>query len=270
MPVFYSHTGQLLIPANMSGVLLCACGNANLLINGNEINVSRGSICPVTPFRFIEIVSESDDCKWEMICDEKDVYHNVAKYALNAMKNSYSTNHSYNIDEKQIEKFMFFVNMIKDKQRMIDSNLNEENIVLLQHNITLLKQAAIVEFLTLYVLELSFIQSYKLSNNENVVLNFFKILAQNFPIHHDVAWYAEQANLSTVYFTNIIHQYTGYTPALMIKHIIVANAKMLLAQRELSIKEIATRLNFSNQFAFSRYFKSCTEMSPNEYRKTLG
>lgn len=54
----------------------------------------------------------------------------------------------------------------------------------------------------------------------------------------------------------------------MIKHIVVANAKILLAQRDISIKEIAAELNFRDQLTFSRYFKSCTGMSPKEYRET--
>lgn len=268
MPVFNSQTGKVLVQANMSGLILCVDGNSSVIINGKEFNVSRGSLCLVSPFRFIKIISESDDCKWEIICDDKDVFHNVAEHALNAMKNNNMNSPCFNIDERHIAKFIFFVDAIKDKQCMLDSNLDQENIVILQHSITLLKQAAIVDFLTLYILKLPFIPSHKLNTNENVAINFFKTLAKNFSIHRNVDWYAVRANLSTIYFTKIVRQYTGYTPSQLIKYIVIANAKMLLAQPRLSIKEIAARLNFPDQLTFSRYFKSCTGMSPKKYRET--
>lgn len=152
--------------------------------------------------------------------------------------------------------------MLKRKSKKKDS-------ALLRQNITMLEQTAAMDFIPLYFQKLS-LSSYKGSHNENIAFNFINSLNQNYAIHRDVGWYAEQANLSQAYFTKIVHQYTGYKPTVMIKHIVVANAKMMLSQHELSIKEVAARLNFREQLTFSRYFKSCTGMSPKEYRETEG
>lgn len=268
MPVFDRKTGNVIVPPDMSGLILCVGGNARFHINDNVYNISYGTLCLVSPLRFIEMDSASADCKLEMICDCKDLFYPVAKYALNAIKNNYLKNPCQKLDEKQFEKFMFFVDMIKEKQHMIAKEQNETNIILLQQNIASLKQIAVEDFLIDYVLKQSNTLN-KLSENENLALDFCRLLLQNYTTHRDVEWYAKQANLSTAYFSQTIRQQIGFTPSLIIKQIVVANAKMLLSQ-PLSIKEVAVKLKFANQFAFLKYFKSGTGMSPSEYRKREG
>ena len=46
----------------------------------------------------------------------------------------------------------------------------------------------------------------------------------------------------------------------------VLEAKTLLKYSDLSIQEIAYRLNFSTQSFFGKYFKHQTGMSPTEYK----
>lgn len=51
----------------------------------------------------------------------------------------------------------------------------------------------------------------------------------------------------------------------------VNQAKRLLSQTELSVKEIAEKLGFPEQFTFRKYFKTHTEMSPTDFRlKNIG
>lgn len=269
MPIFDSHTRYEIVPMDMGGLFLCTDGNANLYINGNEFQFSRGTLCIICPFLFIEITFSSADCKWEIICDNMDVFHCLATDVFKTIiKKDILKNPCIQLDEKQIEKFMFFVDMIKAKQNSLSSEPNEEESTLLQHCITSLEQAAGFEFIPLYFND-KYDSSYNTDNNGFLVYNFIVALTQNFATHRDVDWYAKQANLSTDYFSQIVRQHIGHPPSLMIKHIVIANAKIMLAQQELSIKEVAVRFNFSSQFTFSRYFKSCTGMSPMEYRKTL-
>lgn len=78
MPIFNSHTGQQIASPDVAGLFLCVDGNAHLLINDISYQFSSGSMCIISPFVFIEIVSASDNCNWEMICNDKDIFHSVA------------------------------------------------------------------------------------------------------------------------------------------------------------------------------------------------
>ena len=46
-------------------------------------------------------------------------------------------------------------------------------------------------------------------------------------------------------------------------------ARLLLADRRLSIKAVATQLNFSSEFYFSQFFRHRTGMSPTQFRQHL-
>ena len=49
---------------------------------------------------------------------------------------------------------------------------------------------------------------------------------------------------------------------------IISRAKGLLLQADLSVKEVAFRLGFPEQFSFRKYFKTYTGLSPTEFRKS--
>ena len=252
----------------MAGLLLCIDGNASLSINGISHQFSRGSMCITSPFLFVEIVSASDDCKWEMICDDKDVFHSVGIFIFKAItKSNLFRNPVIQLDKKQIDEFIFFVEKIKNKQHTL-GKAKKEDFPMLRYNITLLEQAAGAEFISLYFQKLPLSPS-KASRNENIVYEFISALSNNYSTHRDMSWYAEQANLSTNYFSRIVRSHTGYSPSVLIKHITIAYIKMHLAQREVPIKKIASQLNFPDQLTFLKYFKRSTGMSPTEYRETM-
>ena len=46
-------------------------------------------------------------------------------------------------------------------------------------------------------------------------------------------------------------------------------ARQLLCDERLAIKEVAARLNFSNEFYFSRFFRKRAGMSPRDYRRSI-
>ncbi|MCX8092386.1 MAG: AraC family transcriptional regulator, partial [Verrucomicrobiae bacterium] len=46
-------------------------------------------------------------------------------------------------------------------------------------------------------------------------------------------------------------------------------ARLLLADRRLSVKDVAAQLNFSTEFYFSQFFRHHTGLSPTAYRQSL-
>ena len=49
----------------------------------------------------------------------------------------------------------------------------------------------------------------------------------------------------------------------------VDQARLLLADQRLSVKDVAAQLNFSSEFYFSHFFRHHTGMSPTEHRRHL-
>lgn len=111
----------------------------------------------------------------------------------------------------------------------------------------------------------------KSSRGERVFIGFMQSLGQHYAERYPVGRYADEANLSVRHFSKIIHDYTGQTPMQWIISYTVSQAKRLLSQTELSVKEIAEKLGFPEQFTFRKYFKTHAGMSPTDFRsKNIG
>lgn len=91
------------------------------------------------------------------------------------------------------------------------------------------------------------------------------LLAQNgLP---SVEYFAEKANLSANYFSDLIKKETDRSAKEHINHFVIEKAKSLLLSETDSVSGIAYTLGFNYPHYFSRLFKSKTGMTPQEYRQ---
>lgn len=84
-----------------------------------------------------------------------------------------------------------------------------------------------------------------------------------------VAWCADQFHLSPSYFGDIVHRETGTTAQAYIQARITDRAKSLLANRDLSINDIAYQLGFDYPNHFSRFFRQKVGVTPTVFRTQL-
>ena len=80
--------------------------------------------------------------------------------------------------------------------------------------------------------------------------------------------YADRQNLHPNYLANVIKAKTGKPISTWIAEKTTAEAKSLLLNSSLAIKEIAYRLGFSESTHFSNYFKKYTDCSPAQFRRS--
>ncbi|WP_375419538.1 helix-turn-helix domain-containing protein [uncultured Hymenobacter sp.] len=79
--------------------------------------------------------------------------------------------------------------------------------------------------------------------------------------------YAEAQHLHPNYLSNVIKTKTGKAIGTWIAEKNIAEAKSLLQNSAISVKEIAYRLGFAEPAHFSNYFKKHAHLSPSFYRK---
>ena len=77
---------------------------------------------------------------------------------------------------------------------------------------------------------------------------------------------AVDLNIDYSIFRKMFKEYTGISPGQYHLSLRIRQAKDLLINTNLSIKEISYRLGFESIFYFSRVFKSKTGISPTEYK----
>ncbi|WP_261512206.1 helix-turn-helix domain-containing protein [Chryseobacterium paludis] len=81
--------------------------------------------------------------------------------------------------------------------------------------------------------------------------------------------YANAQNLHPNYLSSVIKTKTGKPIATWIAEKTISEAKSLLKNSSISIKEITYKLGFSETAHFSNYFKKHTHTTPVQYRKEL-
>lgn len=81
-----------------------------------------------------------------------------------------------------------------------------------------------------------------------------------------VAYFAEQLNLSSNYFGDLIKKETGMSPLEHIQSKVIDRAKESIFDIDKSIAEVAYELGFRYPQHFTRLFKQKVGLSPTEYR----
>ncbi len=104
-----------------------------------------------------------------------------------------------------------------------------------------------------------------------VVVEFKKLLKtyySNDPeVLPSVNYFAEQLNLSTNYFGDLIKYNTGKTASEIIQEKIITEAKHQLKSSNKTIAEIGHNLGFEYPTYFGRLFKKHTGLTPSQFRK---
>lgn len=84
-----------------------------------------------------------------------------------------------------------------------------------------------------------------------------------------VQYIANKLNISTTYLTSMLRVLTGQNTQQHIHDKLIAKAKEKLSTTDLSVSEIAYELGFEHSQSFNKLFKSKTNISPLEFRRSF-
>jgi AraC-like DNA-binding protein len=99
---------------------------------------------------------------------------------------------------------------------------------------------------------------------------FLSLLDKHITEERSVAFYAEKLCITARYLRKIIERTaTGESPKELIDKRLILEIKVMLQNPDISIQEIADKLNFPDQSYLSRYFKLHTGISPSVYRSQI-
>jgi len=84
-----------------------------------------------------------------------------------------------------------------------------------------------------------------------------------------VQYLAEELHVSTHYLSDMLRSQTGQNAQQHIHGKLIARAKLLLSNTNLTVAEVAYRLGFEYPQSFNKLFKQKTAVSPLDFRKTF-
>lgn len=173
---------------------------------------------------------------------------------------NYSELESLHLSDKEREKFIFYYNIIREE---LEQPIDKHTADVVSTNIQLL-----LEHLQRFY-DRQFTTRHK--ENSSILTNFQNNLRQYYHQNSPraiplVAYFAEKANLSPSYFSDVIRKETGTNPKDFISLFIVEEAKRRLMENERDISEVAYSLGFEYPAHFTRMFKRLVGITPKEFR----
>ncbi len=238
-------------------------GNASVEINFKKQEIKSRQILLLSFGHFLKVTTVSSDFKFSSLYITKqfidemystDMLYKKMQYAIRTFKNPIL----------DLDKLAY--NTIIDRFKLIESINND-----FMH---IHRQEMILNALRIYFLDLRNIIDKKCndmpeekpSRDELYFETFLDLLFQHYKIEHQVEFYADKIHITAHYLTKIVKRLTGQTVSDFITQLVYREAEQLLKQPKLSIQQIASALNFSDQSAFGKFFKRNAGMSPKEYR----
>ena len=103
------------------------------------------------------------------------------------------------------------------------------------------------------------------SNAERIFSGFLKLVNADFASHRDLSYYADKLCISVNHLSTTVSTFSGLPPKQWIEQAVISEAKVLLRYSELSITQIADRLNFPSASFFCKYFHRIVGMTPKKY-----
>ena len=92
-------------------------------------------------------------------------------------------------------------------------------------------------------------------------------LQENFDKPVDFSALAESLAVFAPYLSKLFHEQTGCSPSRYLTNIRIRQAKKLLMDTDLTVREIAVRVGYPDPFHFSRNFKNAAGVSPAQFRE---
>ena len=95
-----------------------------------------------------------------------------------------------------------------------------------------------------------------LGRTERLFHDFMALVVAHYKREHYINFYASRLSVTTTYLSRIIRRQTGKTATYFLGGMLYAEACRLLTRTDYTAQQIAEELNFSDQSAFGKFFKS--------------
>lgn len=112
-------------------------------------------------------------------------------------------------------------------------------------------------------------ENVNITNQQNLVYKFEKLVDDNFAAEHYPKFYADKLAVTANYLNFVCRNYSGKKAGEIIRNRIILEAKRLLVNSEMSISQISFQLGFDDNSYFTKFFKTYSGNSPSEFRNSL-
>jgi YesN/AraC family two-component response regulator len=258
----FDHVQRL----NYHTMIIILQGEAQLKADFSEYLIRQSCLLYFSPYQPF-MLNQVSDIKGISINFHSDffcIYKHHQEIACNGVlfNNIYRQPYIL-LDDRELREFIKIIDQMKEEMKTMAEGQYELLISYLK--IFLIKATRIK--ISQYPETKSEIQT----GSEHFIIQSFKdAIEKHYRTMHSASDYADLLNIPVNTLAKISKNYFNKTLTDLITERIIIEAKRELYLTSKAVKQIASDLGFSDEYYFSRFFKTNTDISPKQYRDTVG
>lgn len=233
------------------------------IIDFKEYELKPNDIFFVSPYQVHQLITNKSPKGYVFLFTEEFLKMNsINEDFISNIKlfKNINDNPPLSIDKEKADKLNFFANQMCISFRKQNSMFIE----------------IIGAYLKLFIIECNNICTLDRVNNtdyfeisRSFVKDFKYLVEKNFKNYHKVQEYAKLLNINPNYLNEVIKTNTNFSAKDYIKDRIILEAKRLIVFSNKTAKEISYELGFNDPSHFSKFFKSKTNISIQDFRESI-
>lgn len=251
--------GAIPYEIEFAAVFICLRGEAEIMLDMKAYRIKERDMCVLFPHAIIQKVRQSNDFEGYALGANIEYINRIEIPSTMAHFLNISENPCISLSQEEQRRIIEISNLIKERQRMTEGHLFLKDIT------NSLMLALCYDIVGIYTQRRPIEQQFY-SRQDTIFRQFLFSLTKNSKEHRDVTFYAQEQCLTPRYFSSIIKEKSGDNAIVWIQRSIIVEAKKLLANRQLTIQQVADELNFPNASFFGQFFKKHTGMTPLSFR----
>lgn len=258
--------GKLIRPSQACFVLI-QNGSMELEVNSVRTIYRSSELILFSPMKMYKLIHRTEDIRAYFVLYERETLRNRINVSFNRFSVIHFMNMQQSKDAYPLSKELF--RHFWDTTEHLDfylknpgySKFNDEIII---HSFT------IIAYIFVDILmKNSTLSTAQMTRKETIVMDFIHLVYDHFTKKRELKFYADKLFISIKYLSICVREITGKAPQVLIANTLMDEAKLMLINTDHNISVIANCLNFSDQYAFGKFFKKHTGLSPRNFRKNL-
>jgi AraC family transcriptional regulator, transcriptional activator of pobA len=243
-------------------VILITRGNGILVINNDKYPIQPQTICIIAPDQMhsFECLNDAEGIIF-FFC--QDFYVEEFSYIRLLNLFSYTSQTGTNVcnpclclSDKEYKPVGNVIKSIEDEYELYTPSNNSAVIIRSHLNIMLLKLSELYEA-----------KSGKSNNNDSILIHTLSRLVDSYFIkEQQLGFYTSAFNMSESQLNDICNKYFNCGLKKILQNRLMQEARKLLLSSDLSVSEIAYKLNFEDNSYFNKVFKNKTGITPKRFR----
>lgn len=245
-------------------LFLCVEGRLTATVNDRKIELQPYCLAAISPGSVISVTAVSPDCKGRYVFFTRDflLRRNINAVLLEALHYlGAQTGYCVHLSKRKAGLLLQLYALLLKKRNVLENGLEDEIVRTLFYT---------------YIYEVTLVfrsnggqQAPIPERHEDLLKKFSALLAKHDRKEHYLKFYADALFITPQYLIHAIKKACGQTPGALIDEAIIAEAKLLLIETNLSLGQIAAELRFGELAAFSKFFKKHNGLSPSAFRRQL-